>query len=127
LNKLKSWCGIATRYDKHAVNYRGGVNLGAIVLWLRHFGTSESQLTNSSASVSSRASLTLAPPIGIPHPQRFSYAMEICPSGPRIVNRHSIYALLGSNLISTVHFDASTQDAEVLSHLNEQHGSMCNP
>ena len=54
-NELKNWCGIATRYDKHAVNYRGGVVLGAIVLWLRHFGTSESQLTNSSASVSSRA------------------------------------------------------------------------
>ena len=35
-NKLKNWRGIATRYDKHAVNYRGGVVLGAIVLWLRH-------------------------------------------------------------------------------------------
>jgi len=31
-NKLKNWRGIATRYDKHAVNYRGGVVLGAIVL-----------------------------------------------------------------------------------------------
>ena len=37
-NKLKNWRGIATRYDKHAVNYRGGVVLGAIVLWLRHLG-----------------------------------------------------------------------------------------
>ena len=32
------WCDIATRYDKHAVNYRGGVVLGAIVLWLRPLG-----------------------------------------------------------------------------------------
>ena len=37
-NKLKNWRGIATRYDKHAVNYRSGVVLGAIVLWLRHLG-----------------------------------------------------------------------------------------
>jgi transposase len=33
-NSLKQWRGIATRYDKHAVNYRGGVVLGSIVLWL---------------------------------------------------------------------------------------------
>ena len=37
-NKLKNWRGIATRYDKHAVNYRAGVVVGAIVLWLRHLG-----------------------------------------------------------------------------------------
>ena len=37
-NKLKNWRAIATRYDKHAVNYRGGFVLGAIVLWLRHLG-----------------------------------------------------------------------------------------
>jgi len=37
-NRLKNWRGLATRYDKHAVNYRAGVVLGAIVLWLRHLG-----------------------------------------------------------------------------------------
>jgi putative transposase len=34
-NDHKQWRGIATRYDKHAVNYRGGVVLRAITLWLR--------------------------------------------------------------------------------------------
>jgi transposase len=34
--RLKQWRGIATRYDKHARNYRAGIILGAIVLfWLR--------------------------------------------------------------------------------------------
>jgi transposase len=34
--RLKQWRGIATRYDKHARNYRAGIVLGAIVLfWLR--------------------------------------------------------------------------------------------
>ena len=34
--RLKQWRGIATRYDKHAHNYRAGIVLGAIVLfWLR--------------------------------------------------------------------------------------------
>jgi transposase len=33
-NQLKNWRGIATRYDKHALVYRGGVVLAAIVLWL---------------------------------------------------------------------------------------------
>ena len=34
--RLKQWRGIATRYDKHAPNYRAGIVLGAIVLfWLR--------------------------------------------------------------------------------------------
>lgn len=37
-NKLKNWRAIATRYDKHAINYRAGVVLGAVVLWLRHLG-----------------------------------------------------------------------------------------
>ncbi len=34
-NQLKNWRGIATRYDKHALVYRGGVVLGAIMLWLQ--------------------------------------------------------------------------------------------
>jgi transposase len=35
-NRLKGWRGIATRYDKHARNYRAGVVLAGIVLfWLR--------------------------------------------------------------------------------------------
>lgn len=34
-NKLKNWRGLATRYDKHALIYRGGMTLAAIVLWLK--------------------------------------------------------------------------------------------
>ena len=34
-NQLKNWRGIATRYDKHALVYRGGLVLGAVILWLR--------------------------------------------------------------------------------------------
>ncbi len=33
-NKLKDWRGLATRYDKHAITYRGGMVLASIVLWL---------------------------------------------------------------------------------------------
>ena len=33
-NDHKQWRGIATRYDKHAAIYRGGVVLRAIALWL---------------------------------------------------------------------------------------------
>ncbi len=33
-NKLKNWRGLATRYDKHAQIYRGGMLLASIVLWL---------------------------------------------------------------------------------------------
>lgn len=34
-NLLKQWRGLATRYDKHAVIYRGGAVLAAIIAWLR--------------------------------------------------------------------------------------------
>ena len=34
-NKLKDWCGLATRYDMHALIFRGGMVLASIVLWLR--------------------------------------------------------------------------------------------
>jgi putative transposase len=34
-NDHKQWRGIATRYDKHALNYRGAVVLRAITIWLR--------------------------------------------------------------------------------------------
>ena len=33
-NHMKNWRGLATRYDKHAVVFRGGVVLAAIMLWL---------------------------------------------------------------------------------------------
>jgi transposase len=33
-NHLKNWRGLATRYDKHALVYRGGVVLASILLWL---------------------------------------------------------------------------------------------
>ena len=32
-NKLKQWRGIATRYDKTATNYRGGVLLAVLLTW----------------------------------------------------------------------------------------------
>lgn len=34
----KQWRGIATRYDKHAINYRGALVLRAITIWLRDLG-----------------------------------------------------------------------------------------
>jgi putative transposase len=34
-NDHKQWRGLATRYDKLALTYRGGVVLAAIVTWLR--------------------------------------------------------------------------------------------
>ncbi len=34
-NRLKGWRGLATRYNKHALIYRGAVVLAAIMLWLR--------------------------------------------------------------------------------------------
>jgi transposase len=34
-NRLKQWRAIATRYDKHARNYRAGIVLASILLWLR--------------------------------------------------------------------------------------------
>jgi len=34
VNRLKQWRGIATRYEKRAVNYRAAVVLIAITLWL---------------------------------------------------------------------------------------------
>jgi putative transposase len=37
-NDHKQWRGIATRYDKLAATYRGGVVLRAITLWLNHLG-----------------------------------------------------------------------------------------
>ena len=33
-NGLKHWRGLATRYDKHAVVYRGGIVLAAALIWL---------------------------------------------------------------------------------------------
>lgn len=33
--RTKQWRGIATRYDKYNLNYRGGVILNAIVAWLK--------------------------------------------------------------------------------------------
>lgn len=37
-NRFKQWRGLATRYDKHAVTYLGGVLLGLIVLTHRAKG-----------------------------------------------------------------------------------------
>ncbi len=37
-NTFKQWRGLATRYDKLALTYRGGVVLRAITIWLRQLG-----------------------------------------------------------------------------------------
>lgn len=34
-NRFKQWRCIATRYDKKAVNYRAGIVLAGVILWLR--------------------------------------------------------------------------------------------
>lgn len=34
-NKLKNWRGIATRYDKTARSYLGGVTLASTLIWLK--------------------------------------------------------------------------------------------
>jgi transposase len=34
INRLKQWRGLATCYEKRAVNYRAMVVLASIVLWL---------------------------------------------------------------------------------------------
>ncbi len=34
-NRLKQWRAVATRYDKHATIYRGGLVIAALLLWLR--------------------------------------------------------------------------------------------
>ena len=33
--QLKQWRGLASRYDKHARNYLGGLHLAAILAWIR--------------------------------------------------------------------------------------------
>ncbi|HEX6402583.1 MAG TPA: IS5/IS1182 family transposase, partial [Pseudonocardiaceae bacterium] len=34
-NRFKQWRAIATRYDKKALNYRAGIVLASIILWLK--------------------------------------------------------------------------------------------
>jgi transposase len=34
VNRLKQWRGIATRYEKRAVNYRAMVVIASLMLWL---------------------------------------------------------------------------------------------
>jgi transposase len=34
VNRLKQWRAVATRYDKRAANYRAGVVLASLLLWL---------------------------------------------------------------------------------------------
>jgi transposase len=34
-NRMKTWRALASRYDKHALTYRGGIVLAAILDWLR--------------------------------------------------------------------------------------------
>jgi transposase len=35
INRLKQWRGLATRYEKRAVNYRAMVVIASIAIWLR--------------------------------------------------------------------------------------------
>jgi transposase len=35
INRLKQWRGLATRYEKRAVNYRAMVVLASIAIWLQ--------------------------------------------------------------------------------------------
>ncbi len=35
-NRLKQWRGLATRTDKHAHNYQGGLLLASVLLWARN-------------------------------------------------------------------------------------------
>jgi transposase len=35
INRLKQWRGVATRYEKRAVNYRAMVVIASIVIWLQ--------------------------------------------------------------------------------------------
>jgi transposase len=37
-NSFKHWRGLATRYDKHATIYRGGLVLAAALIWLTDLG-----------------------------------------------------------------------------------------
>jgi transposase len=37
-NGFKHWRGLATRYDKHAVVYRGGLVLASTLIWLADLG-----------------------------------------------------------------------------------------
>ena len=34
-NRFKQWRGITTRYDKKALNYRAGIVLASVILWLK--------------------------------------------------------------------------------------------
>jgi transposase len=34
INQIKQWRGLATRYEKRAVNYRAMLVLAAIIIWL---------------------------------------------------------------------------------------------
>ncbi len=34
VNRLKQWRAVATRYDKRAANYRAGVIIASLMLWL---------------------------------------------------------------------------------------------
>ena len=33
-NQLKQWRGLATRYDQHAINYRGAITYRSLLAWL---------------------------------------------------------------------------------------------
>ncbi|MBA2312033.1 MAG: transposase, partial [Actinobacteria bacterium] len=46
-NGFKHWRGLATRYDKHAIVYRGGLVLAAVLLWLTDLGDTYRRLVGA--------------------------------------------------------------------------------
>ncbi len=34
INRLKQWRGVATRYEKRAVNYQAAVIIASLMIWL---------------------------------------------------------------------------------------------
>jgi len=49
INRLKQWRGLATRYEKRAVNYRAMLVLTSLVLWLEGDSSRHSVPSKSSA------------------------------------------------------------------------------
>ena len=55
-NDFKHWCGLATRCDKHASVYRGGLVLAAVLLWLTDIGDTSWALSSARLRTTSQES-----------------------------------------------------------------------
>jgi transposase len=58
VNRLKQWRGIATRFDRRAANYRAGVVIVSLVLWLAH-SMSAGQTWPNRSSITEAPTLTV--------------------------------------------------------------------